>query len=28
VDQPSLEDVYLRLTGPETAGSGAERSPR
>jgi ABC-2 type transport system ATP-binding protein len=28
VDQPSLEDVYLRLTGSETAGSGAERSPR
>ncbi|HEY3980148.1 MAG TPA: ABC transporter ATP-binding protein [Streptosporangiaceae bacterium] len=28
VDQPSLEDIYLRLTGPQTAGSGAERSPR
>jgi ABC-2 type transport system ATP-binding protein len=28
VDQPSLEDVYLRLTGPQTAGSGAERSAR
>jgi len=27
VDQPSLEDIYLRLTGP-TAGAGAERSPR
>jgi ABC-2 type transport system ATP-binding protein len=28
VDRPSLEDVYLRLTGPDTAGSGAERSAR
>jgi ABC-2 type transport system ATP-binding protein len=28
VDRPSLEDIYLRLTGPDTAGSGAERSPR
>jgi ABC-2 type transport system ATP-binding protein len=28
VEQPSLEDVYLRLTGPKTAGSGAEGSPR
>jgi ABC-2 type transport system ATP-binding protein len=28
VDQPSLEDIYLRLTGPESAGPGAERSPR
>jgi ABC-2 type transport system ATP-binding protein len=28
VDRPSLEDVYLRLTGRDTAGSGAERSPR
>jgi ABC-2 type transport system ATP-binding protein len=28
VDRPSLEDIYLRLTGPQTAGSGAERSPR
>jgi ABC-2 type transport system ATP-binding protein len=28
VDRPSLEDVYLRLTGPDTAGSGAERSTR
>ena len=28
VDQPSLEDIYLRLTGPKSAGPGAERSPR
>jgi ABC-2 type transport system ATP-binding protein len=28
VDQPSLEDIYLRLTGPKTAGVGIERSPR
>jgi ABC-2 type transport system ATP-binding protein len=28
VDQPSLEDIYLRLTGPHAAGTGAERSPR
>ena len=28
VDRPSLEDIYLRLTGPDTAGSGAERNLR
>ena len=28
VDQPSLEDIYLRLTGPKSAAPGAERSPR
>jgi ABC-2 type transport system ATP-binding protein len=28
VDRPSLEDVYLRLTSPDAAEVGPERSPR
>jgi len=28
VDRPSLEDVYLRLTGGGAPSGAAERSPR